>query len=261
VLLTKGTRLGAMQVGVCAAVGKARVRVFRRPRVAVLATGAELRPPGAPVRAHQSRNANGPMLRAALETWGYPDVDCGSAPDRLAALISRLRRASAGHDVLLLTGGVSVGKYDFVRRAVEAIGGRVRFHGVAMKPGKPLLYATLAGNRHVFGLPGNPLSAMTGFYEFVLPALARLAGAAAECGWRLPAQLAAPLASKGGPVRFALARVTWGPRGLAVEPVESRSSADLVAGGRADGAIAVPAGVRALAAGAMVEFRPWRPLP
>jgi molybdopterin molybdotransferase len=251
-----------MHAGACAAVGKASVRVHRRPRVALVATGAELRPAGAKVGAHQVRNSNGPALAAALRTWGFAEVAELSSPDNLRTLIARLRRALRAGQVVLVTGGVSVGKYDYVRRAVEAVGGRVRFHGVAMKPGRPLLYATAGGGRHVFGLPGNPLSAMVAFHEFALPALRRLAGfAPGRCRPGLWLPLAGALAAKGGPMRFLPARLSWTPRGPVVEPVWSLGSADLVSAGRADGVIAVPAGTRALAAGELVEFRPWRPLP
>ncbi len=262
ILLRKGTPLGALQTGVCAAVGKAQVKVHRRPRVSVLCTGEELRGVNDKVRPHEARNSNGPALCAALDTWGYGNVTHRTAPDDLNALTSELRKATAEHDAVILTGGVSVGKYDYVREAVKRIDAAIRFHGVAMKPGRPLLYATLADNCHIFGLPGNPLSAMTGFYEFALPALRRMSGfVAPECRPSLSVPLASGLVSKGGRVRFMLARLLWGSNGPRAEHVKSRSSADLVAGGQADGVIAVPADVRELAAGTLVEFRPWKPLP
>ncbi len=261
-LFARGTHLGALQVGVCAAVGKAHVKVRRRPRIALLCTGEELRDAADGVRSHEARNSNGPALCAALDAWGYAGVTHDTAPDDLRMLTSRLKRIAAEHDLILLTGGVSVGKYDFVREATERIGATVRFHGVAMKPGKPLLYATLSGNRHVFGLPGNPLSAMTAFHGFALPALRRMSGMAArECRPSLRVRLASKLTSKGGRERNTLARLSWTGDGPRVVPVKSHSSADLVAGGKANGVIAVPANVLEIAAGALVEFRPWRPLP
>jgi molybdopterin molybdotransferase len=262
VLLTTGTLLGALQVGVCAAVGKTEVRVWRRPRTAVLCTGAELCSPEEKVGAHQIRNSNGPMLRAALAAWGYRRVAVATSPDDPDLLTAKLRESLEGHDVVLLTGGVSVGKYDYVRQAVERVGGQVQFHGVAMKPGKPLLYGTVGEDRHVFGLPGNPLSTMTGFYGFALPALRRLSGVAAEdCRPSLCLPLASRVSSKGGRTRFVLARMASTQKGLAAEPVLSQSSADLVAGGRAQGVIAVPPNVREVDAGTLVEFRAWEPLP
>jgi molybdopterin molybdotransferase len=130
-----------------------------------------------------------------------------------------------------------------------------------MKPGKPLLYATLPGNRHILGLPGNPLSTMVGFYEFVLPVLRRMSGFATDT-IRPPiyVPLASGLVSKGGRVRFVLARLLKRKNGPKVIPVKSQSSADLVAGGQADGVIVVPARVRKIPPGDLVEFRSWRPM-
>ncbi len=262
ILLRKGTLLGPLQVGVCAAVGKPDVRVHGRPGVGLLCTGEELRSISAKVQPHEQRDSNGPALRAALSQWGYRNVPYRSVPDDVKAIRSAINRLRARCEVTLLTGGVSVGKYDFVREAVERAGGTVIFHGVAMKPGKPLLYAALGENRHVFGLPGPPLSAMTTFYEFVLPALRRMSGLEiAKCRPLTRVPLASRITSKGGRVRFVLARLIWEESGVVAEPVESHSSADLVAGGMADGVIAVPASVTRIDKGDLAEFRPWRPLP
>ena len=261
-LLAKGERLGSTAIGVGAAVGKANVRVHRRPRVALVCTGTELRAVSARVRAHELRNSNGPALVAALAQWGFPDTTQRQVADRVTALRSLLRRLLPRHDVVLFTGGMSVGKYDFVRAALEAEGAKVRFHGLAMKPAKPTLYATVGGNRHIFGLPGNPLSALTACHEFVLPALRRLAGYdPASCRPALHLPLAAPLRSKGGRVHCILARAVWAADGPKVQTVESKSSADLVSAGHADGVVIIPPKVKDLAAGAVVVFRPWRPLP
>ena len=261
-LLHKGTRLEAMQIGVCAAVGKVSVKVYRRPSVTILCTGKELRDPCARVRRHELRNSNGPALCAALATWGFGKTNYLSVPDDLKSLCTQLRRAITDHHVVLLTGGMSKGKYDFVHDAVMRIGATIRFHGVRMKPGKPLLYATLPGNKHIFGLPGNPLSAMTGFGEFVLPALRRLSGLDAKScrpRWRVP--LASEVTTKGGRKCFMLAQLRWDHDGPRAVPVASRSSADLVAGGRADGVIVVTPEMPHLDPGEMVEFHPWRPMP
>jgi molybdopterin molybdotransferase len=262
VLLARGTALHAAQVGVCAAVGKAFARVYPRPRVTILCTGTELRSVGDRVRSHETRNSNGPALCAALTLWGFAGTKSAVVADRPSALRVALRRAVRRYDVVLFTGGASVGDYDFVREAVEAAGARVRFHGVAMKPGKPTLYATMRGNRHVFGLPGNPLSALTAFHEFALPALFRLAGGASETcrpAWRLP--LAEAVASESGRVRCRLARLVAGPNGLMVAPAPFTSSADLAAAGHADGVVLLPPEDREWAVGEPVVFRPWRPLP
>ncbi|MDP2990630.1 MAG: molybdopterin-binding protein, partial [Kiritimatiellota bacterium] len=192
---------------------------------------------------------------------GFDPVTYHILPDKVGCLATALRQASMRYDVILLTGGMSVGKYDLVRQTIEQIGAKVRLHGVAMKPGKPFLFATLPGNRTIFGLPGNPLSALTGLHEFVLPALRRMSGmnpqACRPC-LRLP--LGSGLTSKGGRARYILGRLSLDETMSCVVPVASRSSADLVSAGRADGAIVVPANVTRLRAGEIVEFRPWRAL-
>ncbi len=262
VLLSKGTLLGPVQIGLCAAVGKAELKVYGRPDVAVLCTGEELRPVRARVRAHELRNSNGPALLAALRNCGYTNVSLEVVPDDMGDLTREIEQAAAKHHVLLLTGGVSVGKYDFVPEAVAQIGATVRFHGVAMKPGKPLLYATLSGNRHIFGLPGNPLSAMTGFHEFVLPALCRMSGVPEkQCQPSMHLPLTRALRSTRGRVEFVLAQLLWRKKGPLARPLKSHGSADIVAGGRADGVVVMPASVQELPAGSLVEFRPWRALP
>jgi molybdopterin molybdotransferase len=262
VLVPEGTVLTASAIGAAAASGHDSVNVRGLPRVTVLCTGAELRRVGDPVGVFQERNSNGPMLCAALAAWGFRGCNHATLPDNLDVQTRRIRQAVERYDVVLVVGGVSVGKYDYVSRAVEAAGGRRLFHGVAMKPGKPILMARFGGGAVLFGLPGNPLSAMVGFHELVLPALRRLSGAAVgACRPAIYASLATALSLKGGTVRHMLARIAWRTDGPAVEPVASLSSADLVAGGKADGTIVLLPQTKKLRAGARVEFRPWRPLP
>lgn len=264
ILLKPRTLLGPLQVGVCASVGKTEVTVYRRPGVALLCTGEELRDPGDPVEAHQIRNSNGPAIGAALASLGYTVRTNAIVRDTLESLISALHTALKRAEVVLLTGGVSRGKYDLVRESVEKIGGAIQFHGVAMKPGKPLLYATLGNNadlRHIFGLPGNPLGALTGFYEFVLPALRRLSGVdPEECRPSMFIPLGEKISTKGGRTHFILGKLEWGKTGPKVIPQPSKSSADLVAGGRSDGVIVLSPDDPCVEAGATVEFRTWKPL-
>jgi molybdopterin molybdotransferase len=262
VLLPEGTALSASAIGAAASSGHARVKVYGIPRVTVLCTGAELRRVGERAGVHQERNSNGPALCAALASWGYRGCRYATLADNLAVQTRRIRQAMGRYDVVLVVGGVSVGRYDYVSRAVEAAGGKTLFHGVAMKPGKPLLMARFGRRAVLFGLPGNPLSAMVGFYEFVLPGLRRMSGLAAEaCRPAIYAPLAVDLTHKGGTPRHMPARIRWQPSGAVIEPVESQSSADLVAGGKADGTILLLPQPKVLPAGTLVEFRPWRPLP
>lgn len=262
IVLCKETVLNATQIGLCASVGKAAVKVYARPSVTVLCTGRELRNPGGKVGPHQLCNSNGPALVAALENAGISQIEHQIVPDDPKVLAVKLKAAAAKYNVIILTGGVSVGKYDFVPEAVKRIGATIRFHGVAMKPGKPQLYATLSGNRHIFGLPGNPLSAMTGFGELVLPAIRRLSGFNAESSrvtLKLPLSKSAH--SKATRAAFVLGKLVWSKKGLHVAPIISCGSADLVSGAQADGVLHIPQGVRKIPAGELVEFTPWRSIP
>jgi molybdopterin molybdotransferase len=262
VVLPRGCRIGAGQVGVLAAVGMATVKAHRQPRIAILCTGSELRRVSDRVRPHEIRDSNGPAVCAALGQWGFPGARSTLVADRKSALVAALRRALNRHDVVLFTGGVSAGAYDFVPAAVEAAGAKIRFHKLRMRPGKPTLYATAPGNRHIFGLPGNPLSVFTALHEFALPAMRRLAGSGIEecrASYWLP--LAEEALSEGGWRWCKVARLESGPGGLSVRPVRSASSGDLVSGGHADGVILLPPERTRFAAGELVAFRPWRPLP
>ncbi len=261
VLLPKGTILHAAQIGLCAAVGKATVRVYRRPSIAILCTGRELRGSGSKVATHQLRDSNGPTLVAALGEIGIVNIAHEIVPDDPKILTAKLKAAVAKHDVVILTGGVSVGKYDFVPEAVTSIGAKIRFHGVAMKPGKPQLYATAARNRHIFGLPGNPLSLLTGLYELVIPAIRRMEGYAIEsCHVTFKLPLTRSLRSRGKRATFLPCKLIRSSSGLRVQPIKLCGSADLVAGAQADGVALVPRNVQEISAGELVEFSPWRPV-
>jgi molybdopterin molybdotransferase len=146
---------------------------------------------------------------------------------------------------------------DVIREA----GGTIRYHGVAMKPGKPQLFATAGSGRCLFGLPGNPLAVLIGFHEFALPALRYLSGCPeADCRHLLRIPLLAGVTTKGRLRHYLLGRLVNTDGGTAVEPVPNAGSADLVAGSKADGAVIIPAGTSSVPAGTCVDFRPWRSL-
>ncbi|HEX7507082.1 MAG TPA: gephyrin-like molybdotransferase Glp [Polyangia bacterium] len=261
-LVPAGRLLGAMHIGVCAAAGRTEVRVVRKPRVALITTGRELLDPGMVAGAHQERDSNGPMLAATLAAGGFPVAFVARVSDDSEAIVRTLHDALSTTDAVVLSGGVSVGVYDFVPAAVTAVRARTMVHGVAMKPGKPFLFALSPKGKPIFGLPGNPLSAATGLHEFVLPALRLSSGwPESECRPLVRAHLREAIATKAGRQRYVLATLTWAFSGPEVTAVPSQSSADLAAGARADGAIVVPADARGLDAGARVDFRPWRAWP
>ncbi|MBI3749287.1 MAG: molybdopterin molybdotransferase MoeA [Chloroflexi bacterium] len=182
-LLDAGAAIGAAGIALLAGAGVERIRVHRRPRIAVLATGDEVRPPGADLGPAGIPDANGPGLRAQIAAAGAEAIDLGIATDELDEVLGRLRAGlEAGADALVVSGGVSVGPYDVVRTAMETLG-RVDLWRVAVQPGKPFAFGTAhgpAGGRPVlvFGLPGNPVSSAVTFELFVRPAIRRLAGRA-----------------------------------------------------------------------------------
>jgi len=260
VLLNKGLRLGPQQIAVCAAIGADPVGVFGRARVGVLCTGHELVAASARAARHAQRDSNGPALRAALQATGLAQcVVTGVVEDDPNLLRRRVRAALKTCDVLILVGGVSVGKYDFVPGALNDVGCRKVFHGVAMKPGKPTLFALGPKRQLVFGLPGNPLSALNGFFEFVAPALKKMSGLDGALSPRMLVRLRdSVMLQPTGRLRFVPARLHFdSPDGVAVAiPIVTRVSADVAAGGQCDGML-VLSEEKTYPAGALVEFHPW----
>jgi molybdopterin molybdotransferase len=177
-LLAKGRRLTARDIALAGAMNHAAVPVHRRPRMAVLATGDELVAPGTPPAPGQIVHSNGVALIAIGKREGAETIDLGVAPDRLEATIAAVRGAQeAGADVLVTTGGASVGDYDFVQQAFGAVGMALSFWKVALRPGRPLMHGRL-GSMQVLGLPGNPVSSFVCAVLFMVPLLRRLAGRA-----------------------------------------------------------------------------------
>jgi len=173
-VLERGAVIGPAETGMLAATGLARVPVVRRPKLAVIATGDEIVEPGERKAAGQIRNSNGPALLAMALRAGADAKYLGIARDSSSSLRAKLARAK-GADILVLTGGVSVGDYDLVKDELRAAGVKPVFWQVRIKPGKPVFFGR-RGSQLVFGLPGNPTSAMVTFLLFVQPAIERLLG-------------------------------------------------------------------------------------
>lgn len=174
-----GTWVSAGVVGALASFGVRTVDVYRRPQAALIVTGDEV--------GRQIRDANGPMIAAGLEQCRTPLIYRGEACDEKAVLYGQIRRAIARDaDLILSTGGVSVGARDHLGAVLADLGASIHFHGVAMRPGKPVLFATLPDGRPFFGLPGNPVAALAGFRFFVVTALRRMQGLPREEGLLLP---------------------------------------------------------------------------
>lgn len=198
-----GTLLDPYHVMALAAVGIARVAVHRRPAITVFSTGRELSDdPHEPLRPGQIHNANGPYLMAALRGLSCCPRYGGTIADDGARFAERLREALPQADVLLSTGAVSAGKHDFIPDCLREMGARIVFHKLAIRPGKPVLYARFPDGRHYFGLPGNPISVAVGLRFLVLPLLRRLQ-AVREAERAISARLLAPATKKAG-LRFFL---------------------------------------------------------
>jgi molybdopterin molybdotransferase len=182
IVLPAGTRLTPQALGLAATVGAATLQVARRPRVALFSTGDELAMPGEPLKPGAIYNSNRFTLRAAVQAMGCDCIDLGIVPDRLDATRAALRRAAADNDLIVTSGGVSVGEEDHLRPAVQAEG-RIELWQVAIKPGKPLAFGEVnrpdGSTAHIIGLPGNPVSSFITFLLMVRPVLLRLQGASA----------------------------------------------------------------------------------
>jgi molybdopterin molybdotransferase len=175
-LLSAGTRLTPPVIGLLAGCGATSVAVHRPPRVAVLTMGDELADAGTPLQPGQIYDANGPALVAALKTAGLHDIHHQSVGDCLDTLIDAMRSALTDTDILITVGGASVGDHDHVANARKALGIRDIFDRVAVKPGKPNIFGLYKGRVPVFGLPGNPVSALVSHVQLVRPALRALSG-------------------------------------------------------------------------------------
>jgi molybdopterin molybdotransferase len=258
-LLEAGVGLGLPEASLLWAQGLARVAVPRRPRVGVLSTGDELcgvdeEPAGRIV------DTNAPALALAVARAGGLPLPLGRARDTLEDVRAHLARATAaGADVVLTSAGVSVGDRDFVRPALEALGATLSFWRVALKPGKPLLVATL-GRTVVLGLPGNPTSSLVTFELFVRPALRRLLGHREVEPERVAGRLAVPQRKAPGLAHFVRVRAQWRDGELWATPLATQSSGALRSAAEATHLLHLPRPVDALAAGAPVELLPltWR---
>ena len=222
-LLPAGTRIGPAQIALAIAAGHKHLPVRRRPRLAILDSGDELAPDPECCLPHQVPASNGAMLAALASALPVEIARLGPVADDVDALVAALASASDA-DVIVTTGGASVGDHDLVRPAIERWGATLDFWKVAIKPGKPLLVAR-KGRQLIVGLPGNPVSSMVTAYLFLLPLLRALLGAASPLPMPLEQKLAGPLLATGPRREFVRARFN----GAGLEPVSSQDSGALSA--------------------------------
>jgi molybdenum cofactor synthesis domain-containing protein len=252
--LAAGMRVTPLAVAVLASFGQTSVRVIPRPRLGIITTGGELAGEGESLQPGQIRDANGPMLAAMSEDLGIGAPRCLSTPDRLVELRRALEQL-ADMEIVVLTGGVSVGTYDLVPQALADLGAEKVFHGVKQKPGKPILFAR-TDRQLFFGLPGNPLACHLGFHRYVSAAIGKMSGHNVQrrCFW---GTLAEPLESKAGRTHFAPgyaepstdSHCEW-----RITPLFVASSADIFRACSANCYIEVPPLGRTLLAGETCPF-------
>jgi len=242
VMVRRGARLHHAAVAIAAAVGRPELAVHRRPHVAVLATGDELVDINLPPGPNEIRNSNTYSLAAQVNEAGGEAMLLPVARDE-ADEIALLLGKGLNADLLLLTGGVSMGKYDLVEEVLASLGAEFFFTGVAIQPGKPVVFGQIkldGKTTPFFGLPGNPVSTMVTFQLFVRPVLDALGGSAPEPLPFAQAKLKQPLTTKTGLTRFLPARLGGMPENPEVELVRWQGSGDLMAASRANCYIVVP---------------------
>ena len=250
-VVERGVRLGPWAVGAAAAVGAAELRCGRRPRVVVLATGSELRAPGEPLGPGQIYESNTLLLAAQLRETGALVEAAAPVEDDEQATRAAVERG-LGADVLVTSGGVSVGRHDHVRAALAAGGVEEVFWQVAVKPGKPVAFG-VRGRTLVFGLPGNPVSSLVGFELFVRPALLALQGASDPGPAWQPGRLAATV-RRDRRTQLVRARRRLDAAGVLLEPLSGQESHMIARAAAADALVLVEPGDGVLEAGAPVSY-------
>ena len=256
VLLGAGVRLGGPEMAIAASAGLAELPVSRAPRIAVISTGNELIEPGMPILAHQVRRSNAYGLAAALTLAGFAPESSQHLPDLEDALTLALGDAIERHDVLVLSGGVSAGRFDYVPAVLAALGVRQVFHGVAQRPGRPMWFGSGARGQAVFALPGNPVSVLVCLARYVIPALGRLVG------WDAPAPPVAVLARDFAFDKrlacFLPVALGYDQQGRTLaEPRPTGGSGDFIALAGTDGFVELPCGPARHVAGLAVPLYRW----
>ena len=255
-VLAAGERLDPAEIGLLATAGIVDVPIFPRPKVAVLSTGDELVEPGEPLGPGQIRDSNRAMLLAAIRAAGGEPVDLGISGDTQEALEARVHQGLEQADILLTSGGVSMGDLDLVKPLLEHAG-TVHYGRVRMKPGKPVTFATAdveGGRRLVFGLPGNPVSSMVTFYLFVVPALRKMAGWPDPRLRQVQARLAQPLPLDAYRPEYHRATLSWDAEQacFAAASTGIQASSRLLSMRTANALLALPQREGTLAAGEQV---------
>jgi molybdopterin molybdotransferase len=255
-LLVTGSVLNAPEIAVAASAGMARVRVSSQPAIVVVSTGNELVEPGDPIAPHQIRRSNAYAVVAALRQRGFQRVADDHLPDDAPLLRERLRLHLHTHEVMILSGGVSMGRFDLVPKALEDIGVRCVLHGVSQRPGRPMWYGTTNEGHSVFALPGNPVSTLVCLVRYVIPALYAAMGMPAAARERVA--LSAPIHWETQMTGFIPVRVAnddWA-RPWAT-PCPTNSSGDVASLAMTDGFVELPPGPADFIKGYVTRLFRW----
>jgi molybdopterin molybdotransferase len=255
-IVPAGTRLTGREIAVAAACGYSTLTVSQLPKIAVVATGDELVEVDSAVAPHQIRRSNDHALRAALMAAGYPHVTRFHLRDIPSEIENTLRNVIAEMDAVVLTGGVSKGKFDFLPAELQKQGVKKIFQGVAQRPGKPFWFGASARRTPIFALPGNPVASYTCLHRYVLPALARASGAAPTPVRQVA--LARPVTFKPKLAYLPPVRLESGPRGeLLANADHSNTSGDFGGLIGTDGFVELPAEQAEFPAGILAPFWAW----
>jgi len=255
-LLARGTRLGAPELAVLASAGLPRASVRAEPRIVIVTTGDELVEPGEPIEAWQVRRSNSCALRGALALRGYGRVAEDHLPDDPQVLRERLGVHLATHDVLVLSGGVSMGRFDHVPHALRDLGVREVLHRVAQRPGSPLWFGIGPTGQSVFGLPGNPVSSLVCLLRYVVPGLE--AGAGLTSRPAEPVVLGAPFRLKPALWYFLPVQLDSNPAlGTVALPRLTHGSGDFMSLLGTDGFVELPPGPAEFPAGYVAPLYRW----
>lgn len=255
-LLLPGTRISPPDIAVVATAGLTKVEVSRSPRVRVISTGNELVAAGAPIEPHQVRLSNGPAIQALLAQHGHYDCEHDHLVDERSVLRERIAAHLAEADVMILSGGVSMGKADYVPEVLAELGVKMNFHRISQRPGKPMWFGSGPDGQAVFALPGNPVSALVCCRQYVIPALAK---ASAETA-RMPefASLAADVTFKPELTCFQPVRLISNAAGQVLAmPVKTNTSGDFTALSGTDGYVELAPEQSQFPAGTPVFLHRW----
>jgi len=256
ILLSKGCRLLSPQVAVAASVGKSKVQVAYAPKIAIISTGDELVEVDQVVESYQIRQSNSYVLQSALELQGYKQAKRFHIQDDKKILLERLDKILAEFDVVVLSGGVSMGKFDYVPQVLKALGVEVLFHKVKQRPGKPFWFGKTSEGKPVFALPGNPVATQIGVYRYVIPYLAKASGMRSVCGQCV--ELTEDMTIKTPFTYFLPVKIKCNADAkLTAMPVPTQGSGDYASLAKTDGFVELPADTFKFSKGLVVPFYPW----